>query len=140
LQIAQNNQQIAQNNQQIAQNNQQIAQNNQQIAELKETPVPLKTLEKLDKIEEQIAKLKEKPSNVQILQVICVGGNDNYLDMLTQQWGDFDKALEYIKNCVLSNLNGDYQLIKSQKKVIDPKESFWRKLANNLQNSLPIRP
>ena len=65
---------------------------------------------------EKIAQLEEKPSNTNIvnnnLQVICVNHNDNYLDMLSEQWNDFDKALEYIKDCALSHLIGDCKLIE----------------------------
>jgi len=52
-------------------------------------------------------------NNIQqnILQVLCVGNNDNYLDMLTAEWGNFDKALEYIKDCALSSLTGDCKLL-----------------------------
>ena len=67
----------------------------QQIAELKE------------KQAQEITELKERPPVNQVLQVICIGGNDNYLDMLTSQWNNFDKALEYIKDCALSSLTGD---------------------------------
>ncbi len=113
---------------------------------------------------ENIEKLKEKPNVTNnILQVVCVSHNDNYLDILTEQLGDFDKALKYIKCCALSNINGDCQLIekiylnsqkskpafhylnKSKTKIkyfdeketlkIDKKEDFARKLDNNLQNS-----
>lgn len=132
----------------------QMGQLEKQIAELKETQVTKKEIDDL-KID-----IKENPriSN-QILQVICVGQNDNYLDMLTQQWGDFDKALEYIKDCALSNLSGDCKLIgkmylsgdnvrfadksrtkisyfnENKEKIIDSKELFGKKIANNLQNS-----
>ena len=125
--------------------------------------------------EKEIAELKKKPTinnqvlqvNNQVLQVICVSNNDNYLDMLTEQCGNFDQALEYIKDCALSNLTGDCKLIKKiyfantytgsevqpsirfldknrtkveyfnekKEKIIDSKELFARKIANNLQNS-----
>ena len=103
------------------------------------------------------------PKIINNLQIVCVGNNDNYLDMLTRQLGDFSKALEYIKDCALSNLTGDCKLIKkiyssddisqnpihfadksrtkityyneNKEKVIDSKELFGKKLANNLQNS-----
>ena len=125
-----------------------------QLAELKETTIELK---------------KEPRVNNQILQVICIGQNDNYLDMLTEHWGSFDRALDYIKECALSNLIGDCKLIEKiylgesiidpemnrnssiryvdksrtkiqyfnekKEKVIDNRESFGRKLANNLQNT-----
>jgi hypothetical protein len=116
--------------------------------------------------EKDIAELKEKPSiNNQILQVVCIGDNDNYLDMLTKEWNNFHKALEYIKDCALSSLTGDCKLInkiyfdeksnpqqpsirfldanrnkieylnEKNQMVRDSKECFGRKLANNLQNS-----
>jgi hypothetical protein len=114
-------------------------------------------------LEKQLAELKEKPSiNNQILQVVCIGNNDNYLDMLTEKW-DFNRALCFIKDCALSSLSGDCRLIEKiylndsqeqtpiryvdknrnqieyynekKEKVKDSRESFGRKLANNLQNS-----
>lgn len=127
---------------------------NQEIAEFKQ------------KTDQEINQLKSKPLiNNQILQVISVGTMDNYLDMLTNQLNDFDKALEYIKDCALSHLRGDCKLIKkiyfdgkinqeqmnirflnknrtkieyyNEKKVKmhDSKEIFGRKIANNLQNT-----
>ena len=149
----------------------QIASQNIQLTQLAETQIPLKTLELLEEIREQvshnnkqIAELKEKPMvNNQILQIVCVGQNDNYLDMLTQQYGNFERALEFIKDCALSQLSGDCKLInkiyfESQKnqpsiqfldkkrtkieyfnekkeKISDSKEMFSRRIANNLQNS-----
>lgn len=61
--------------------------------------------------------MKEHPPQVinnvhqNILQVLCVGSNDNYLDMLTNQYGDFNQALKYVKDCALSNLSGDCKLL-----------------------------
>ena len=84
--------------------------------------------------------------------------------MLTDRLGDFSKALEYIRDCALSNLTGDCKLItkiyfsegiseqnniyytdkgrtriayfnEKEEKSIDSTELFGRKLANNLQNS-----
>jgi hypothetical protein len=89
--------------------------------------------------------------------------------MLTQQWGDFNKAPDYIKDCALSSLTGDCKLIEkmyidnqsnsicyintaktkiqyfdeNENKTINSKAQLGRKLANNLQNSLgdtPIAP
>ena len=72
---------------------------------------------------QQIVELKEKISvtinNNNVLQIVCVSKNDDYLDILTQQFGDFTKALEYIKNCALANINGDCQLIKG-KPLLNP--------------------
>lgn len=51
------------------------------------------------------------PTITNNLQVVCVGSKDNYLDMLTEKWGNFDRALEYIKDCALSNLTGDCKLL-----------------------------
>ena len=123
--------------------------------------------EKLEKQEKEIAELKGKPQiNNQILQMICVGSNDNYLDMLTEKWNSFDQALKYIKDCALSSLSGDCKLIEKiyfssyqpslqnppirfidkgrtkieyfnekNERVVDTKELFCKKIANNLQNS-----
>ncbi len=106
-------------------------------------------------------------NNIQqnILQVLYVGSNDNYLDMLTDEWGNFDKALEYIKGCALSSLTGDCKLLnkiyfndgnrhvrpiecidkkrgklsyinENNQKIIDPKGiQLGKRLANNLQNT-----
>ena len=80
--------------------------------------------QKQENIEKYIEQLKENPNsqmvvNNNVLQVVCVTQNDNYLDILTQQMGDFDKALEYIKNCALGNICGDCQLIKG-KPLLNP--------------------
>jgi len=136
------------------QNNEKMALLEKQITELKDEK---------QKTDREIAELKEKPliSN-QVLQVICVSNNDNYLDMLTEEWGNFDQALAYIKDCALSSVTGDCKLIEKvylecqdppsicfldknrtkieyfnekKEKVRDSKEIFGRKLANNLQNS-----
>ena len=114
---------------------------------------------------QEIFELKKNPPNVtnnNHLQIVCVGDKDNYLDMLTEEYGNFSQALEYIKDCALSNLSGDCKLIEriylnnseqkairytdknrtkveyfneNEEKVIDTKEVFGRKIANNLQNS-----
>ena len=132
----------------------------QKSSDNEERPV---TKSDLDRLEQQIAELKGKPTNVvnNNLQIVCVGNNDNYLDMLTDQWESFDKALEYIKDCALSQLSGDCKLVEkiylsndkksirytdksrtkieylNEKKelVRDTKELFGKKIANNLQNS-----
>ena len=125
-----------------------------QIKELKENQ---------NNLQKQITQLKDKPliNNQNILQVVCVGQKDNYLDMLAEKW-DFDRALEFIKDCALSNLTGDCKLIEkiylnqgpqlnlyfvdknrtkieyyneNKELVRDTKELFGRKLANNIQNS-----
>jgi hypothetical protein len=132
-------------------------QTNQEIAELKDEK---------QKINQEIAELKEKTFGVtnNILQVVCVSPNDNYLDMLTERFGNFQQALEYIKNCALSNITGDSKLIEKiylsqgdfdqvsirfldkaktkveylnekKERVIESKQSFSKKIANNLQNS-----
>ena len=118
---------------------------------------------RLDEKDQQIAELIKKPStNINNnLQIICIGQNDNYLDMLTEKYGNFERALEYIKDCALANLVGDCKLIEkmymddqksairyvdkartkihyfdqNKKVVVDDKAQFGRKLANNLQNS-----
>ena len=88
---------------------------------------------------------------------------DNYLDMLTDRLGDFQLALDYLKDCALSDLTGDCKLIdriyqqnntnqvpsyttnkkrtmvyyrnQTNQPIVENKEAFVRKIANNLQNS-----
>ena len=133
-----------------------------QISKLKEKSLPVQLLEKMAK---DIEELKGKPNITNNnLQVICVGNKDNYLDMLTERLGDFDRALECIKDCALSNLTGDCNLIEKiyfnhtqgaicpirsmdknrnyfeyynekKEKIVENHENFGRKIANNLQNS-----
>jgi hypothetical protein len=113
-------------------------------------------LTKLDAVE------KRHPMTINNnLQIVCVQHNDNYLDRLTDRMGDFQQALEFIKDCALSSLHGDCRLIekvyfeipatpapirKNGKKieysnekgqvVIDPNgKKLCEILVNNLQNS-----
>lgn len=137
----------------------------------------IKEIDKLKSdFQNQINELKLKPNNIEktsienhnynqnVLNLLCVGNNDNYLDMLTEQWG-FDRALDYIKDCALSQLSGDCKLLEkiyfdSQQTMVPPiryldktrnKIEFidenhtkildikgillMRRLVNNLQNS-----
>jgi hypothetical protein len=73
-----------------------------EIAELKELAT---------KEIEEIKKTGTKQIN-QVLQVICITNNDNYLDMLTERLGNFGDAIEYIKDCALSDISGDCKLIE----------------------------
>lgn len=102
------------------------------------------------------------PANItNNLNIVCVTGHDNYLDMLTDRMGNFEQAIEYIKDCALSDLVGDCKLIekiyntdqqtlsftRDQKKTTiyylnennqpcsENRDSFSRKIANNLQNT-----
>jgi hypothetical protein len=118
--------------------------------------------------QQQIDELKHQPRvveqhNQNILQVLCIGNNDNYLDMLTEQLG-FDRALGFLKDCALSQLTGDCKLLEKiyfngrtgefpircldknrnkiefidekRRRIIDIKGvQLSRRLANNLQNS-----
>ncbi len=131
-----------------------IGQQNQKIDQL---------IKKQNQLTEKQNQLTEKPSNIinnnNNLQIICIGTNDNYLDMLSERVG-FDIALEYIKDCALSNLTGDCKLIdriyinnsdsihyidkkktkveyfdENRNKIIDSLTNFGKKIANNLQNS-----
>ncbi len=134
------------------------------LISMKKDIAELKKKEKVKEKEKE--KEKEKPVinfNNNVLQVVCVSPNDNYLDILTKQLGNFNDALKYIKNCALADINGDCQLIekiylgynrlkpvfyylnKSRTRVeyfnekneliSDKKIQFCNKLANNLQNS-----
>lgn len=59
-----------------------------------------------------IKNIKDKSGNNNILQVVCVSEGQNFLDMLTEHWGDYGRALEFIKDCALSSLTGDCRLIE----------------------------
>ena len=129
-----------------------------------EQPVSINLKQTLNDLQKQINELRCLPSvNPQVinnnLNIVCVGKNDNYLDMLTEEFGDFNKALEYIKDCALSDLTGDCKLIgkmylssnsvtfvdkrktkiayhnENKEEIIDTKELFGKKIANNLQNN-----
>jgi len=123
--------------------------------------------EKLEERDEQMSQkfneLKNTPVNniANSFNVICVTGRDNYLDMLANKIGDFNKAIEYIKDCALSSINGDCKLIEkmytdqnqrlgfsinskhsrityydeNKEQVTENKEIFGSKLANNLQKT-----
>jgi len=128
--------------------------------------------DKIAALENEIQRLKSQPPTVieqhnhsqNILQVVCVGSNDNYLDMLTDKWGDYHKALDFIKDCALSEIRGDCKLLQqvyfdplsknapihyvdknrgkiefideNRQMIIDPKgQKLVKRLANNLQNT-----
>lgn len=62
-----------------------------------------------------IQTLKNKPTNttnINNLQVLCIDANQNTLDLLTEKYGNFGQALEFIKGCALSNMSGDIRLIE----------------------------
>ena len=67
-------------------------------------------------IQSDIEKLKKvTPTNLinnNILQVLCVSTNDNYLKILNDKWGDHDRAIGFINSCALSKQNGDCRLIQ----------------------------
>ena len=135
-----------------------VASLKKQLEDLKQTMSSVTSLEKRLEIQEA------KPVVNNILNVICVSNNDNYLDMLTERTGDFNQAIDYIKECALSDLSGDCKLIEKiymneptqiinnicfadtgrnkvtyfnekMEQINDNRTSFGRKLANNLQNS-----
>jgi hypothetical protein len=70
-------------------------------------------MDKFTSLEKRISELENRPSINQnnYLQVVCVNGNDNYLDMLTEKIG-FAKALDFVQNCALSGLSGDCRMIE----------------------------
>ena len=68
--------------------------------------------QELEKENQRLEELAREPRiQNNILQVVCVGPNDNYLDMLTDHCG-FAQALEYVKACALSDINGDVRLLQ----------------------------
>lgn len=74
-----------------------------------------------DRMNEIISKLEAKintnPSSItyndikNTIQVLCVSGNQNYYDILTDKMGD-EYALDYIKSCALSSISGDCKLLE----------------------------
>lgn len=125
-------------------------------------------LKEVQVLKDAFEQLKNQPTtqinNQNILQVLCVKSSENYLDLLTDQCGDFHQALEFVKDCALSNLSGDCKLLtkiyfdtnhqdkpikyidrnqrileyidENQHKVVDRDgQRLGKILANNLQNS-----
>jgi hypothetical protein len=120
---------------------------------------------RISDVERRLSIQEKKPQiNHNVLNVICVTGNDNYLDMLTEKIGNFEQAIDYIKECALSDLSGDCKLIEKiylddplngktniffsdsgrskvtyynekLEQVHDNRTAFGKKLANSLQNS-----
>ena len=156
-------QQIEKQTHQIEKQTQQIEKQTQQIEKQQDIEKHIEQLHQNQIIgNQEIQQLKQQPHIINnVLQVVCITQNDNYLDMLTEELGDFNKALEYIKSCALGHINGDCKLIekiylnklkpdfyykdKAKTKIeyfnekqelsIDKKQQFIHKLANNLQNS-----
>jgi hypothetical protein len=121
-----------------------------------------KIMEMENKLREMDAKIKTTTAPVNnTLNIICVTPNDNYLDMLTNKIGDFTKAIDYVKECALSDMIGDCKLIEriyfdqcdnaivyadkkktklkyyneKREEVVESNDAFVRKIANNLQNT-----
>lgn len=126
--------------------------------------------DRLNSLEKQVEDLVKNPRNVHNinninnisnnLKVVCIGSSDNLLDMLSEDIG-FDRALEFIKDCALSSLNGDCKLLEkiyqtesnesikytdnkrttleyydhNQKKITEKGNVLGRLLANSLQSS-----
>jgi hypothetical protein len=67
--------------------------------------------EEFNQLKSELEKLKKAPPVQNILNVVCVKRDDNYLDVLTDKWGDFNQALDFIKDCALSSLSGDCKLL-----------------------------
>jgi len=67
--------------------------------------------EEFNQLKIELEKLKKTPPVQNILNVVCVKRDDNYLDVLTDKWGDFNQALDFIKDCALSSLTGDCKLL-----------------------------
>ena len=146
--------------QELQQTKQEIQQSKQEADARDET---LK--QEIQQSKKEVTELKQeiqqiKPAN-NVLQVVCIGSNDNYLQMLTESMGDVVPAIEYIKQCALFEVKGDsslldkvYQvtfekplLVSYDKKkgtvtyynehkqlVTESHGSFAQKIANNLQN------
>lgn len=131
----------------------------QLVTKIKELENKLeKTSDQMTETNTLVTQIKDSPKNV--LQVICITSNDNYIEMLTNKIGNYDQAIDYIKDCALSDLAGDCKLIEKlydddtdqsfyidkkkanivyynekKERVMENKDQFGRKIANNLQNS-----
>ena len=55
-------------------------------------------------------------NNTQNLSVLCLGNNDNLLDMLALD-GGIHNALTYMKNCALAQLSGDCRILQRAYKL-----------------------
>ena len=134
-----------------------------EVEMLKSQPSTTTDNSEFKKLRDEVEMLKNKPTTTnQVLQVVCIKNDENYLNLLTDLWGDHTKALEFIKDCALSSLSGDCKLLKKiyfesneapfryldnartkleyfnekKERIIDYKgERLCRILANNLQNS-----
>jgi hypothetical protein len=120
---------------------------------------------RLSDVEKRLIENEKKVPSQNVLQVVCVTNNDNYLDMLTHRMGNLEDAIEYIRDCALSDVDGDCRLIEKiyldqipcengsnlafgdkrrnkifyyndkNEQVSESRQSFAKRLANNLQNS-----
>jgi hypothetical protein len=65
-----------------------------------------------------IGQIGGQPSltNNQNLSIVCVGSNDNLLDILTASEG-LPKALTFVKSCALARLAGDCRILESVYKL-----------------------
>lgn len=135
----------------------------EEVDELRKTQAEVALLkEKLAKLEKGHEEIRNKPTtNQNILQVVCVSSDQNYLDMLTEELG-FSEALGYIQNCALSDVAGDCKLLQKiyfdsstnapiryvdhrrnqveyvnekHESVVTKGSQLGKKLASNLQNS-----
>jgi hypothetical protein len=106
-------------------------------------PVSQEILDQISRLKDEIKELKSQKQPQNILQVVYVGNNENYLDVLSTRMG-FDNAIGFIKDCALANVSGDCRLIErvySDNGRIrfaekEPQtDQLARKLAGNLQNS-----
>lgn len=120
---------------------------------------------KLKDVHSKIIDMKSEMKNIKPMVHnnnlhIYLKDNGDALKLLEEKFGDFPRALEFIKNCALSHISGDVRLIehlyletnqpavfffnkKKQKLAwideyglihFDDKSVVGRKLANNLQN------
>lgn len=80
--------------------------------------------EKLNSFDRDLSNIKNKPTNINNFQVLCLDSNQNSLDLLIEKYGDFNRAIEFIKGCALSNISGDVRLI--EKIYLESKHpAFW---------------
>lgn len=66
----------------------------------------------MEEVNHRMSVIEKKPQTVNNLQVLCLDSNKNCLDALTERFGNFSQALDFVKGCALSQLSGDVRLIE----------------------------
>ena len=80
----------------------------------------------IKQINGNIEDIRKRPTTInQNLQVLCLDPEKNCLDTLTERYGNFHQALEFVKDCALSQITGDVRLIEEVYLNSDHHPAFW---------------